>query len=356
MLAADGVPSPDLLSLYAEALRTHPLATKAATAGLTAALGDAIAQRSLSRDAPFRYDGARGVAFVAFGALYSGAFQHVWFSWLNEALPARLASLPAGAALSPGLQAAAKVALNQFVVVPALYMPLFLGFTGALAGLDLDACRARAQQLYAPLLRRNYAFWIPMQFLLFSVVPAEFQIPVLNAAGVLWTFILSSVGWRIQVQTAAALSSLGEIGLAAEELPKPTVNGLTDSVRLEDVASAVNRAVGSVGPSSVTEAAGAAVAAGVGIALGTPEIAAAIAESVNAAELVGVAAILGGTAELVAASADSLIGESTKQAAADEAVDRDESKHIGLSDEGNRSTFEEAAPATHPGMSSSQVL
>ena len=46
--------------------------------------------------------------------------------------------------------AAAKVAVNQFVVVPALYMPLFFAVTGALGGLNLEASLERMRSLYGP--------------------------------------------------------------------------------------------------------------------------------------------------------------------------------------------------------------
>ena len=68
---------------YDHALQSEPLQTKMLTAAFAAAVGDAIAQRSTSTSTAFAYNLPRGMAFMAFGAMYSGAFQHYFFDWLT---------------------------------------------------------------------------------------------------------------------------------------------------------------------------------------------------------------------------------------------------------------------------------
>lgn len=154
--------------------------------------------------------------------------------------------------------AAAKVAVNQFVVIPLVYMPLFFSITGALGGLDIPKSIARARELYLPLLQRNYFFWLPLQFFQFLVLPADYQIPFVCMASLCWTIILSSIGGTPKSNIVAYESVENESSSETEELVRVmavdagAVNKMTDDVNVEDVRKAlvprqVSEAVESVG-------------------------------------------------------------------------------------------------------------
>ena len=215
--------------LYCRFLQEEPVRTKATTAAVLCSLGDGVAQwRSDEKSYSFR----RGLAFLLFGALYTGAFQHHWFQFMQQHVaewgenlhiwghPAEtnipvqffieqrpewwqyfdmsheinlimdtLQDPPSNLEL-----AVAKVALNQFLIIPFVYMPLFFLVTGAIAGLDWNQIVARARSLYVSILKRNYLFWLPIQTFQFAVVPPDYQVPFVCVASLCWTILLSSIG------------------------------------------------------------------------------------------------------------------------------------------------------------------
>jgi len=240
---------PNVWHEYDRALHDHPLEAKVLTASVCAAVGDLIAQRS-SVSGRFAYDQVRALAFMAFGASYGGAFQHFFFDFLNVIYAADgplvsslASSLDAVFHVPPDqLAAAAKAATNLFGAVPLLYMPLSLAFTGVLAGLDQEAAMARARSMYVPLLKRYYSFWLPINGLAFSVVPAASVVPFFSGSSIMWNAILSVAGRQVQTQTAADLAALAETGLVFDGILEPTVDEFMDAVRLEDVASAAEEA------------------------------------------------------------------------------------------------------------------
>ena len=114
-----------LAAAYGGALAARPLETKIATGALVAGLGDALAQ--LCDPSTETFSWPRSQCFVGFGGLYTGAWQHFCFGWLTTHCT--------GVGLLPGY--AQRALLNQGVVVPLLYAPLFLLLAGATRGLSL---------------------------------------------------------------------------------------------------------------------------------------------------------------------------------------------------------------------------
>ena len=269
------VPSNDqvnILQTYADLLQTHPLATKSITAAVLACSGDAIAQ---IRSSAYSYDIRRGAAFLIFGAAYTGAFQHYWFDYLAEhiaqwgevlgvwgpdhvSLPVALVETdPAWWRYfdivsqlenppSPNALAVGKLVMNQFVMVPMIYMPLFFAFTGLISGLDFNQSFARAKSLYLPILRRNYFFWLPVQFIQFLAIPMDFQITFVSTASLVWTVILSTIGGGATTPASpstivayATEEELGEEIVTLSRVDPGPANEITDDVMLEDVTSAL---------------------------------------------------------------------------------------------------------------------
>jgi len=184
--ALQAVPLDLIASMYKDSLIENPLETKLITGGILAFFGDAIAQ---SREP--EYDTKRAGAFVTFDIFYR-AVQCAIFPYIVETCQ--------GQYLSPLLsnvmdvQTAAileQTCANQFIVIPFLYYPVFFTLTGYVQGLSADASIERAQNTLIPLLKRNWLFWLPVQYYQFGYVDEPLQIPFLCVAGLAWTFILS---------------------------------------------------------------------------------------------------------------------------------------------------------------------
>ena len=227
-----------LLKSYGDLLVTHPLETKVGTAAVLATVGDAIAQKS--SDASKEYDPTRGMSFALFAAMYTGAFQHYWFGWENTKLAFTAAEISPTLALLFASSAAflpiAKLVLNQFVVVPFLYMPLFFAFTGHMAGLSEEESLARAKQMYGPILLRNYFYWLPAQFIQFAVIAPEWQIPYVCFASLIWTIILSSASSATTTPAKAAAAAVNISASSVEVIDIPAMGVLDgDVVTLDDI-------------------------------------------------------------------------------------------------------------------------
>ena len=184
---------PQLASAYSTSLVASPIATKALTACVIGLLGDALAQRT---DRNVRsYDALRGVSFGAFGAIYGGAVQHHLFEWLQVTCVGAL--LGYGRCLSlpetQWLAAVEATLLNQLLFIPMLYYPIFFALKGTLNGAGLRSIVIDARGRYLGMLQTNWAFWIPMNILVFRLVDAELLVSVNALIGVVWNFILSAL-------------------------------------------------------------------------------------------------------------------------------------------------------------------
>lgn len=181
-----------MVTMYKDSLMDFPLATKCTTGACLAFIGDAIAQ---SREK--EYDSTRATAFVSFDIIYR-AVQCSLFPFIVDTCDGHYLQHVLPDADIHFLATMEQTFANQFLVIPFIYYPVFFTLTGYLQGLSAEANMYRAQTTIVPLLKRNWLFWIPVQYFQFGYVDEPMQIPFLCVAGLAWTFILSIFAGSVQ--------------------------------------------------------------------------------------------------------------------------------------------------------------
>lgn len=176
-----------------------------AQGGFLAFAGDVIAQNLLSDNndeeedtgfsvLPSDWDSSRTLAFTTFGTFYTGGAQHFIFAFLNAQFD----------------EPYQRLLLAQFCFIPLCYYPIFLLTVPALrAAGGFDFARIFNPGAYPEVaqfkeelteqvlgrlpatLVRNWAFWLPVQFVQFAFIPKDLQVTYCAGFGVIWNVILS---------------------------------------------------------------------------------------------------------------------------------------------------------------------
>jgi protein Mpv17 len=205
----------------------NPVQTKMLTGGILAFCGDAIAQ---SREP--RYDEKRAVAFVSFDVVYR-AVQCSLFPMITDTCDGHFISHFFPTMDIRSLATMEQTFANQFIVVPFIYYPVFFTLTGSLQGLSLDDTLDRARSTLFPLLKRNWLFWIPVQYFQFGYVEEPLQIPFLCVAGLAWTIILSALAGSVKNYNSNVISNSNNMEVEAS----PTLQVLTVMTKEEELST-----------------------------------------------------------------------------------------------------------------------
>jgi len=205
--------------MYKQSLFDYPVPTKMLTGGILAFVGDAVAQ---SREP--EYDKKRAGAFVSFDLVYRA---------VQCSLFPTIVDICDGHFLAPVLPdidvhflgTLEQTFANQFLVIPFIYYPVFYSLTGYLQGLSFEANVERAQNTLIPLLKRNWLFWIPVQYYQFGYVDEPLQIPFLCVAGLAWTFILSAYAGSVKTFDEESVAVVPVVPVE-DEIEKSTIKKL----------------------------------------------------------------------------------------------------------------------------------
>ena len=181
----------NLLDSYNQALQTDPLKTQVATGAAIAVVADWMAQKTKSDE----YDVKRAVSFATFDGCYR-VLQHFAYppmiALCNGQFLGQWMDMNTASALEQSLA-------SQLLIIPLIYYPVFFAITGWVQGLTAQETVQRAQATALPLMLRNWAYWIPVQYGVFHLVQDEAaQIPILIVFGLVWNIILSVLAGAVK--------------------------------------------------------------------------------------------------------------------------------------------------------------
>ena len=168
---------------YNVELVTHPLVTKAITAGVIIGAGDAAAQvieNSKKTDSAF--DVARYLRWAVFGLVLQGPWNHAFYLLLDQALP------PTPDPFT--LTTLEKVGIDQFIQAP-IFTIIILGFFAVVEGKGLAFAKNQVQTELGGILIKNWSVFLPATAINIGFCPPELRVLFLNCVFFGWVIYLS---------------------------------------------------------------------------------------------------------------------------------------------------------------------
>jgi hypothetical protein len=135
------------------------------------------------------YDARRTGAYAVFNGVYSGGFQHFLFAGLSDRVPNPISRL----------------ILNQGFIIPFIYYPLLIWLVPKLRARTVpEKIKLRQNINVRQMVPKNWAFWVPLQFIQFNFIPTRYQVTYCAVVGFVWKFLLSFLtAGKVQTQTSA---------------------------------------------------------------------------------------------------------------------------------------------------------
>mmetsp|Transcript_16714 Transcript_16714/g.34332 ORF Transcript_16714/g.34332 Transcript_16714/m.34332 type:complete len:307 (-) Transcript_16714:215-1135(-) len=182
---------------YSKKLDTHPITTKAISAGLISSLGNVLAQwithqqnQDKNKDTgsstsskilhkPFELNLAQISRFALLNAAFVAPVLHNWYQFINRTVPGR--------SFSRVLQ---RTFWDEFVFSP-MYIPAFLGMLWKLEGVTNEKILEMIKSECPSIIVAEWAMWVPTMIVTFRYAPVKFQVLVINVVGVVWQTFLA---------------------------------------------------------------------------------------------------------------------------------------------------------------------
>jgi len=173
---------------YTHLLSTRPLPTKIVTGTVLAAASDLVAQAAVPDR---KWDPRRTLGLAAFGACYSGFFQHFLFDAYARVWP-----IVAGMPKIVKISNAVKLTLtHQLFSYPCFYFPSFFFLSGVVGrGSSMDQVAFNFSQEFPSLYKTGVVVFTPAMFIQFFFVPLQQQVLFKSCCSFLWTVYMS---WQV---------------------------------------------------------------------------------------------------------------------------------------------------------------
>ena len=167
---------------YNVELVTHPLVTKAITAGVIIGAGDAAAQLIESSKTGGSFDPVRYLRWAVFGLVLQGPWNHAFYLLLDSALP------PTPDPFT--LTTLEKVGIDQFIQAP-IFTIIILGFFAVVEGKGLAFAKDQVRTELGGILIKNWSVFLPATVINLGFCPPELRVLFLNCVFFCWVIYLS---------------------------------------------------------------------------------------------------------------------------------------------------------------------
>merc|ERR1712032_1169244 len=141
-------------------------------------------------------------SLLVVNGFWTGVLFRTWIDFIQRLVPERDLR-----------RVALKVALNQFIVTPLVYMPFFHVAYGAFMGQSTEESWRKFRAESFALDARMWMIYIPSNTILFMFIPVQYQIVWTSSVSLLWNVVLSLYTHAVHcvgiVATAGKLTRFG---------------------------------------------------------------------------------------------------------------------------------------------------
>jgi len=242
-VASSAAALPAIGKWYSAAAIAAPVLTATTTAGIKGVASDLFAQifvegRSRIQDMDMR----RTMAFASFGCLYCGAFASWKYNTFYTALFGAASTFSA---------VASKVSADMLWSAPFVYFPLYFIVKGLFNKKSpATSLKEFLQPAGLRILRQYWMVWLPVELVMWTMVPAHLRIAFICAVSLIWQVFLSTVSNKL-----AGADDDDSCPITYDSLTPADAAALADQATLQAGTAGSSRPVRSCVPVMLTAAA-----------------------------------------------------------------------------------------------------
>lgn len=180
---------------YLRQLHESPLATKATTSAVIAALADVLAQRLSNSKLPVNW--RRAAILGLYGLLWIGPSNHYWHSWLERNV--------AWGTQSISWRAIKKVCVDQLTYGPLNNILMIFFIAKIVEGRSWNATRTRLYYSYPSVQLKGWSLWPAAQWLNHRFIPLNLRVLWSNGVALVWQCFMIMKAREVKKKVQAPL-------------------------------------------------------------------------------------------------------------------------------------------------------
>eukprot|EP00164_Ancoracysta_twista_P002037 GFYU01002683.1.p1 GENE.GFYU01002683.1~~GFYU01002683.1.p1 ORF type:complete len:341 (-),score=112.30 GFYU01002683.1:145-1167(-) len=180
---------PGMLRIIASKYNTiatkYPMLTGMGSATVMLTLADISSQKLVEKQE--KMDWRRTAALGSFGLFYGGVINYKWYCLLDYLIPQARFGVAAAVVI--------KTALDNFVMSPLVYIPVYYLYTGLFKGMSLQEVKEKFMAEYVNTVKMTIQVWVPTKLVVFYAVPTHLRVGTVCCISFVWNTILSFVSY-----------------------------------------------------------------------------------------------------------------------------------------------------------------